>query len=312
MVVASVAVDPFNPGQVFACLGFIEAADVLIGEAEGGFDWSEKAAMRFVLRAAGDENPFAVVLRFLAEAEVRRRGPIGYADPPPKGKKASAEDEAGGGSEDNHDLTLSESFPNREADRMTLPIRLDASGRSIDLGHWADGSSRNDFKLYSGNRSGASIARAMLRGTRKKPRKGQSVGDIETRGMDALWGDFQDALTAAPFDLLTPMGGSFNLDPRGGWTPLDAGYSPDQQNDGIEASPVVELLGALGLEHARPDEYETREVRYAAWSGLVPPMMARAAMAGASVGIAVRTFRFRLDLSGKNKVVTFAEEEINK
>ena len=107
------------------------------------------------------------------------------------------------------------------------------------------------------------------------------------------------------------MGGSFNFDPRGAWTALDAGYSPNQQKHGIAASPVVELLAAWGLEHARPDEYETRQVRYGAWSGLVPPILARADLAGGDVAVPVRKFRFVLDLSGKNKVVTFAQEEIN-
>jgi len=77
-----IPVDLFNPGQVFACLGFMEAADVLLGDAEGGFDWSDEAHVRFLLRAVGDENPFAMVLKFLAEAEVRCCAPIGYTDPP--------------------------------------------------------------------------------------------------------------------------------------------------------------------------------------------------------------------------------------
>ena len=41
MGAASIPVDLFNPGQVFACLGFLEAADVLLGDAEGGFDWTD-------------------------------------------------------------------------------------------------------------------------------------------------------------------------------------------------------------------------------------------------------------------------------
>ena len=38
MGVSVVLADLTNPGQVFACLGFAEAADVLLGQAEGGFD----------------------------------------------------------------------------------------------------------------------------------------------------------------------------------------------------------------------------------------------------------------------------------
>lgn len=278
---ASVPVDLLNPGQVFACLGFLEAADVLLGDAEGGFEWDGEASARFLLRAAGDRDPFASVLAFLVQASVRRCAPLGYSDPPAKGK-AAAQDA----------LTRSETFPNRDGDRMALPIRLECAGQPpIELAHWADGSSRNNFKLYAGNRSAAKVATDMLSLVRE------------------LWREHQARLVAEPFDVLEPMDGSFNFDPRGAWTAIDAGYSPDQQDHGIAASPVVEILAALGLEHARPEEYETRRVRYGAWRGAVPPMLARSALAGAAVGIALRRFRFTLDLSGKNKVVTFAQEE---
>jgi CRISPR-associated protein Csb3 len=313
MAEASIPVHLFNPGQVFACLGFLEAAEVLLSNAEGGFDWSNEAHVRFILRAAGDENPFAVVLRFLAEAKVRRCAPIGYTDPPTK-KKAPAEED-GDNEEDlaiAEDLRLSESFPDYQGDRMALPIRLElGKDLAIELGHWADGSRRNAFKLYSGNRSAYSIACAMLHGTRKKPGKKQKVGDVNTQGIDTLWQLSRDDLLAKPFDVLTLMGGSFNFDPRGAWTALDAGYSPNQHKHGIAASPVVEILAALGLENARPEEYETRQVRYTAWSSLVQPILARPLLAGSTIAVPVRRFRFVLDLSGKNKVVTFAQEETN-
>jgi hypothetical protein len=41
-------------------------------------------------------------------------------------------------------------------------------------------------------------------------------------------------------------------------------------------------------------------------------MLARPALAGVCVGLPVRTFRFVLDLSGKNKVITFAQEETSQ
>jgi CRISPR-associated protein Csb3 len=195
---------------------------------------------------------------------------------------------------------------------MALPVRLESSERpTIDLGHWADGSRRNEFKLYAGNRSAYSIARAMLRGTREKPKRKQIVGDMKAKGIATVWDEQRDRLIADPFGVLTLMGGSFNFDPRGAWTALDAGYSPNEHKHGIAASPVVEILAVWGLEHARPDEYETRHVRYGAWSGHLPPILARPALSGTNVAVPVRTFRFVLDLSGKNKVVTIAQEEVN-
>ena len=197
---------------------------------------------------------------------------------------------------------------------MVLPIRFGGGNRPVvELDHWADGSSRESFKLYAGNRSADAIARAMLKGVRGKPSNKQRAngqpGDLKTKGVRQLWEEDRAALVNAPFDMLTPMGGSFNFDPRGAWTAIDAGYSPNEHKHTIEASPVVEFLAAWGLENARPVEFGLRQVRYAAWSVKLPLILARAALAGALSAVPSRQFRFELDLSGKNKVVTFAQEE---
>ena len=111
----AIPVNLYNPGQVFACLGFLEAADVLLGDAEGGFDWSDAANVVFRLGAAGDENPVAAVLEFLAAATPRRWAPVGYADPPPKKRKtAKKEDTAEVDDEDEGD---EESADGQEAER---------------------------------------------------------------------------------------------------------------------------------------------------------------------------------------------------
>ena len=317
----AIPVDLYNPGQVLACLGFLEAADVLLSDAAGGFHWSNESAVTFKLRASGEENPIAAVLEFLASVDLRRVAPEGYVEPPAKrasGVRAKAVDDDDD-SEDEAEATsgagsagieFTDAFPAREPDRMSLPIRLGCGNRpTAELGHWTDGSSRNSFKLYAGNRSAAGIARAMLLGVREKPRKKQAVGDLRTKGIRQLWEEQRDALIARPFDVLTPMGGSFNFDPRGAWTAIDAGYSPNDQGYRIEASPVVELLAAWGLENARPDEFETRKVRYAAWGVLLPLILARAALSGQLGVVPLKHFLFELDLSGKNKVVTFADLE---
>jgi hypothetical protein len=318
MAEASIPVDLFNPGQVFACLGFLEAADILLGGTEGGFDWRYDGNATFALRATGDRNPFEKVLEFLAEVEPKRCAPIGYADPRPK-KGSSDVDEGLDDDDSAGDAAalapdLMPIFPARKGDCMALPIRFGGGNRPVvELGHWADGSSRENFKLYAGNRSADRIARAMLKGVRKKATAKQRAngqpGDLKTKGVMQLWETGRTALIKAPFDVLTPMGGSFNFDPRGAWTSIDAGYSPNQHKHAIEASPVVEFLAAWGLEHARPVEFGLRQVRYAAWGASLPPMLARAALSGALAAIPFKRFRFELDLSGKNKVVTFAKEE---
>ena len=282
MTEASIPVDIFNPGQVFACMGFLEAADVLCGDAEGGFDWDDPADVRFCVKAKGNASPVETVLGFLAKSEIEPLDTDG-------------------------DIEFS---PNRQDDKMALPIFLRSGNRSaVCLDHWADGSSRESFKLYAGNRSAYSIACAML-GTRERSKRNQSVDDAKTSGVAALWDARKYDLLKCPFDITPPVGGSFNFDPRGAWTSIDAGYSPNTQNHGVEASPVVEILAAWGLQNARPNEYENRRVRYGAWKGFLVPMLARPALAGIDVAVPLRKFKFALDLSGKNKVVTFAQEEI--
>ncbi len=318
---ASIPIDLFNPGQVFACMGFLEAADVLLGGVEAHFDWS-KAQAAFVLRADGDQNPFEFVLEFLSKAEIVELKPIGYVEGGAADGDGSGEDDAAPSEpEDNEDNDESDAdlgkaqahvttpaFPSGEGDRNALPIQLVADGHRLTVSHWADGSSRDEFKLYSGNRSAKRIATQMLQGVRAKPKKNQVIGDLKNQGLQPLWQEQREKLLKAPFDVVTPMGGSFNFDPRGAWTAIDAGYSPNTQKDGVAASPIVEMLAALGLEHARPKQYQMRKVRYAVWGHPLPPILARAALAGADFNVLLRQFEFELDLSGKNKVTTFAQE----
>lgn len=276
MARASIPVDLFNPGQVFACLGLLETAYVLLGEAEGGFDWTDDVDPRFDLQGNGEDDPCRSVLEFLATAELNRLVPEGFRDDFPN----------------DGPLSIVEAFPGRTADRMALPLRLGNGTVRLDITHWCDCSSRNSFKLFAGQQRSAAIGRHML------------------DGMRALWDDHRDALLEDPLGLTVPLGGSsFKFDARKSWTALDAGYSPDEQTHAVEASPVVEMLAAIGLEHARPDEFERRKVRYGVWQGCLPPVLARPALGAVSVGVPMRVFRFTLDLAGKNKIVTFAREE---
>lgn len=316
---ASIPVELESPGQVLACMGFLEAAEVLVGGAEAHFDWHEAQAT-FVLRADGDQNPFEVVLEFLANARIIELTPIGYVEGgAPDGGDVGEEDATPSEPEDGDDSggdpgevqgrVTTPAFPSGEGDRNALPIQLVHDGHHLDVSHWADGSSRDAFKLYSGNRSANRIATQMLHGVRAKANRALSLGELRTRGLQQLWQEQREAILEAPFDVVTPMGGSFNFDPRGAWTAIDAGYSPNTQKDGVAASPVVEILAAIGLEHARPDQYEARKVRYAVWGHPLSPMLGRAALAGADLKLPMRRFAFVLALSGKNKVTTFAQEE---
>jgi len=318
--IASIPVDLRSPGQVLACMGFLEVAEVLLGGVEAHFNWSDAQAT-FVLRADGSDNPFLVVLEFLSKAKIRELTPIGYveggaADGDDNGDEDGTPSEPEDRDESDDDdpgevqgRVTTPAFPSGEGERSALPIQLVDAGHRLTVSHWADRSSRDGFKLYSGNRSARLVATQMLQGVRGKSRNSQSSGDPRHRGLQQLWQEQRDALLEAPFDVVTSMGGSFNFDPRGACTAINTGYSPNTQKDGIAASPVVEILAAIGLEHARPDQYETRKVRYAVWRHPLPPMLGRAALAGADLKLPMRRFEFELELSGKNKVTTFAQEE---
>jgi CRISPR-associated protein Csx14 len=170
-------------------------------------------------------------------------------------------------------------------------LRVEYNGVHFDITHWCDGSSRNSFKLFAGQQRSNVIAQQMLDALR------------------TLWTNHNAELCQDPFGLAVPLGGSsFKFDPRKSWTGIDAGYSPDEQSHDVEASPVVEVLAAVGLENARPDEFETRKVRYGVWGRLLPPLLARPALAAVPIGVPIRVFQFTLDLAGKNKIVTFAQE----
>jgi CRISPR-associated protein Csb3 len=322
---ASIRVDLKNPGQVLACVGFIEAAEVLLRSVEAHFHWRGKS-VQFILVADSDRNPFEVVLDFLASAKIVELIPIGYVeggaadgDDEDDAAPAESEDENGGEFDDTHEdvndirgRRTTPTFPSGDGERNALPIQLTNGAHTLPVSHWADSSSRNDFKLYSGNRSARRIATQMLQGVRSKRKKSQLIGDLKNLGVQQLLHEHRAAVLEAPFDVVTPMGGSFNFDPRGAWTAIDAGYSPNTQKDGIAASPVLELLAAVGLEHARPDEYEIRKVRYAVWGHPLPAMLARAALSGADLKVPTRRFEFELDLAGKNKIATFAQEETQR
>jgi len=301
MATAEIPVDLRNPGQVFACLGFLEGADVLCGGAEGGFEWEQRQDPRatFTVATAGTDNPFGVVLEYLAKTDVHAMAPRDWIAP------KRSERKSGKGEERADELIRVGYSPTPVPSEMALPIRIGGGNRpTVELGHWADGSSRDEFKLYAGNRSALTIASTLIRGRLTKK------GKVRLIGVRQLWDERRDELLDNPFDAVVPMGGSFNFDARCAWEALDAGYSPNDQGHKVMGSPVVEVLAAWGLENARPHRLDVRLYRYTAWRGLLPPTLARAALTGEIGTWECRRFRMELGRSGDNKVVRYAEEEV--
>ena len=289
MAEASIPVDLANPGQVFACLGIVEAAEVLSGAVEGGFDWQDRDEARFRLAAPGDEDPIVRVLHFLDDATVESVAPPNSSN---RTKKWGV------------DTTPSESsvFPFRDPrSPATLPARLvDATGNTIVIDYWGDETKRDNVKFWagSGGYPGVGLVRDALDLVR-----------------DRILEDAED-----PFAVTARQSSSFRFDWRRDYVPIDAGFSPNMHGDvGMQGYPVVELLAAIGLTHARPLRHTKLEYSYGVLgvvdSGLYPPIFLRAALGARQPlfpGMPLRRFRMQLDWPGQEnqaRCITDVTEE---
>lgn len=289
MGTSTIPVDLLNPGQVLACMGFLEAAEQLYGNARSGFQWESDhdTAVSFVLDAQ-TEDPVSQVLEFLAGSEIHESAPDRWT--PNKGEMAAI-------------ARSGDCFPGDEPNQTSLPIILSNQESAVQLGHWTDGTNRDEFKLYSGNRSAFSIASSQIHGTV------QANGKVTVPGVAQLLESDGEALARDPFGVVVPMKGSFNMDARCAWSAIDAGYSPNEHDQKVMGSPVVEIMAAWGLENARPGLLGRRYYRYGVWRGALSPLLARPMLSGGFGAFECRLFTFRLDMSGKNKIVQYAEEE---
>lgn len=232
MAEASIPVDLLNPGQVFACLGFVEAADVLLGAARGGFDWRKPDDIRFRLAASGDESPVERILRFLGEATVKSIAPIDSLNSTNGWGIETTMDEFG---------TFPFGDPSSPA---TLPARLeDTAGHSIVIDHWGDETQRDNMKFWagSGGYPGAGLAR-------------DALGLIRRQVTDHV---------DDPFSLAAEQSSSFRFDWRRDYVPIDAGFSLNPHSDiTTQGYPVVELMATIGVTHARPLRHDKLNYSY--------------------------------------------------
>jgi len=269
----TIPVDLFNPGQVFACLGFLEAADILLGDAEGGFDWRNEGDVRFHLGANGDENPFEVILQFLKNADVKAMAPARSERRAEKWKIPT--------------LVLGEGepfpFPNPPSP-ATLPALLVAPCGSILLDYWGDATERDNVKFWAGAAGypGAALAADAL--------------ELSREGIDAAMDD--------PFQFSAPQSSSFRFDWRRDYIPIDTGFSPNVHAEvRMVGFPLVELLAAIGLSHSRPQRLNKLDYRYgvggADGDDLLDPILLRAVLGCAPLPIPQRRFRMQLGWPGQ-------------
>ena len=278
MVVATIPVDLHNPGQVFACLGFVEATEVLLGEARGGFDWNSLNEAQFCLASSGNENPVGRVLRFLDSASVKSVAPTDSDNSTEKWKV---------------DTTSESMQPNmfpfpEPTSPATLPARLeDDTGHIIEINYWGDATRRDNVKFWAGagGYPGAGLARDAL---------------------DLFRGRVMD-FVSDPFALTARQDSSFRFDWRRDYVPIDAGFSPNAHSDvAMQGYPVVELLAAIGMTNARPLRRDKLEYTYAVAGtidvNLYPLVFLRAALGAQRPlfpGMPLRRFRMKLDWPGQ-------------
>lgn len=300
MAEASIPVDLLNPGQVFACLGFMEAADQLLGEAEAGFDWSEGAA-RFTLRAAGDHDPVRHVLAFLAAAEVVAIAPPGGAASDFRDKDTSTHK--------RERLPDGSPFPMpKPSTAEPLPILLRSVRdplQRIMVAYWGDTPGLDSYKQWSGTggKTGAGIAKGLI---------------------DAITGLDLDDASLDPFEISAPLSSGFRMDFRRDYIALDAGFSPNKHEGRFPIDmvgyPLVEILAAVGLHHARPtsaDPINRMTYRYLVVGGPpLPAMFVRAALGATTTpvpGRSARRFALRLGYASQEgkapRCITDVREE---
>ena len=278
MAEASIPVDLANPGQVFACLGFIEAAEALLGAARGGFDWRDPADVRFRLAARSDHDPVVRVLRFLDEATVTTLAPANSANSTEGTWNILTRTDDSG------------TFPYPDPDTPpTLPARLRGNaGHCVVIDYWGDSTRRDNVKFWAGM-------------------QGKPGAKLVEEALDLIRGQAADH-ARDPFSLSAEQSSSFRFDWRRDYVPIDAGFSPNKHKSAMimRGFPIVELLAAIGLTHARPIRRERLEYRYGvaglAGDGLYDPIFLRAALGTEYPpvpGMPFRLFTMRLDWPGQ-------------
>ena len=302
MAEASISVDLLNPGQVFACLGFLEAAEILCGDARGGFDWNDETDIRFRLSAGGDQNPFDAVLRFLRDATVSSRSAreLGLNT-----SKWSVE---------TQQYSSDEPFPFfPPASPATLAAVLSVEGSSgsessktIEINHWGDDRrifGRDNVKFWAG--AGGYPGAALVRDS-----------------LDLIRDQLDDS-DERPFDVWAEQSSSLRLDWRRDYIPLDIGFSLNAHSGPrfrTVGYPIVEVMAAIGLSNARPEFHDKLTYRYGVLGvggggDLFDPFFLRASLGAPQLPFPQRTFHMNLGWPGKEGqarcITTVFEETYN-
>jgi len=293
MATANIPVDILNPGQVLACLGLMEALEILRGPCEGAFDYTRSEVQtRFILDCADSEDPITDVVQFLFSASVEAVAPEGSSFALSKWDLALRT---------TADSVFPFPLPNTPA---TLPAVLLAHGKAIPIDYWGDDaakSGRDNLKFWagSGGYPGVGLARDAL------------------VLLTELSADDRERARRDPCSISAPQKSSFRFDWRRDYIPMDVGFSPNEHTGKMVmvGYPLVELLAAIGAQHARFERPERRNklsYRYAVSNARLPTPFVRAVLGAQDLGFPSRKFHLRLGWPGQEgqaRCIIDAQEE---
>lgn len=296
MSTASIPVDLLNPGQVFACIGLAEMALVLHGDARGAFDWRDRRNVRFHLATPAAENPVEAALAFLEKAEVVSVAPEGSPN-----------------RTEGWDIptilqSSSDSFPNYEGQKSAqIPGRLRVGRVHLDIAYWGDSiehCGRDGMKFWGGSQGKPGVKHVA-----------EALASIRGKIV---------AASADPFNISALIGSSLRLEWRGSCIPVDVGFAPNNHKSDKSmrrvSYPLVEVLGAVGLSHARPLRLSREKYRYGVISAakhgsesFLPLPLLRAAIGGSPLPFPQRVFTMNLGkASDHDRAITSSVEETSK
>lgn len=268
---SEIPADVLNPGQVFACYGLIELAELLCGEARAGFIDDS-----FVVEADGEVEPVQAAIDFIAGSKTYVLLPKGIsAETQPwkwSWKKLAVEEVSG------------DEYGSRAPGAPAkLVARLKNGQHHIDVDHWAeeDRTDRDNVKFWAG--AGGLPGVVML----------DSAIDLVRAEKEQAYPD--------PLNFQRPQSSSFRFDWRSGYIPMDIGWSlNNHQKTKNGGYPLVDVLAAIGLGNARPLFLTKLLYRYGVLQGAGHrPLFLRAALGRELSGFSRREFEIELGWPGK-------------
>ena len=189
-------------------------------------------------------------------------------------------------------------FPDPQSPATLPAVLRDGGGAEVAIDYWGDATNRDNLKLWAG--AAGYPGAALLRNAREQAR-----GSIRQYLDD-------------PFGLPAVQTSSFRFDWRRDYIPVEAGFSPNEHRDVLMVGyPVVELLAAIGVSHARPCRSTKLEYRYGVLGGeeTLDLVFLRAALGAETSpvpGIPYRRFVMRLGWPGRAnqaRCITHVTEE---